>query len=327
MDQLPNNLSSWEVDEAVIIEVARVGVKLLVEHGQTSQQEPLRRRPPLERDRVGAHNRLMQDYFVERPFDLERGFPYFKQREDARHKLGFSPIQKCTSAIRQLAYGTSQDSWDEYLKMSEKASLDSFHNFCEGVAGANNDITVIEQSPVFDDIIDGVAPGSSFYANDVEYKYGYYLTDGIYPELATLVKEFSCPSEEKRIYFKKKQESARKDIERAFGVLKKRWCINSQPAQIWMKERLRNIMYTCLILHNMILEDSGKAICQEYDNDIQPVTALLSAEEKRANLQNIKNRDTHDNLRADLVEHLWNNHIINGNDDESNDEENEDYYD
>lgn len=66
-------------------------------------------------------------------------------------------------------------------------------------------------------------------------------------------------------------------------------------------------------LRNVILEDLGKAICQEYDNDIQPVTALLSAEEKQANLWNIKNIDTHDNLRADLVEHLWNNHIIDGN--------------
>ncbi|XP_022003799.1 uncharacterized protein LOC110901268 [Helianthus annuus] len=90
-----------------------------------------------------------------------------------------------------------------------------------GMAGANNDIAVLMSSNLFDDVIDEVEPDTSLYANDVEYKYGYYLTDGIYPEWATLVKTLSCPDDEKRLYFKKKQESARKDIERAFGVLKK----------------------------------------------------------------------------------------------------------
>ncbi|KAI3776597.1 hypothetical protein L1987_46383 [Smallanthus sonchifolius] len=91
-----------------------------------------------------------------------------------------------------------------------------------GVAGANNDINVLDQSPIFDDIIDGVAPGSSFIANDVEYEHVYYLADGIYPEYATFVKAYTSPIGEKRELFKKTQESARKDIERAFGVLKKK---------------------------------------------------------------------------------------------------------
>ncbi|XP_022041814.1 uncharacterized protein LOC110944458 [Helianthus annuus] len=90
-----------------------------------------------------------------------------------------------------------------------------------GMDVANNDIAVLQSSNLFDDVIDGVAPDTSFYANDIEYKYGYYLTDGIFPEWATFVKILSCLDDEKRMYFKKKQESARKDIERVFGVLKK----------------------------------------------------------------------------------------------------------
>ncbi|XP_022032575.1 uncharacterized protein LOC110933673 [Helianthus annuus] len=92
-----------------------------------------------------------------------------------------------------------------------------------GMAGTNNDIVVLQSSDLFDDVIDGVAPNTSFYANDVEYKYGYYLVDGIYPEWATLVKTLSCPDDENRLYYKKIQESARKDVERAFDVLKNRW--------------------------------------------------------------------------------------------------------
>ncbi|KAI3745329.1 hypothetical protein L1987_58440 [Smallanthus sonchifolius] len=34
------------------------------------------------------------------------------------------------------------------------------------VAGSYNDINVLDQSPVFDDIENSVAPGSSFIAND-----------------------------------------------------------------------------------------------------------------------------------------------------------------
>ncbi|GKA53202.1 ALP1-like protein [Tanacetum coccineum] len=63
-----------------------------------------------------------------------------------------------------------------------------------------------------------------FVANDVTYRSGYYLVYGIYPELAPLVKTIPEPSNEdqKRILYKQKLESARKDVEPAFGVLKKK---------------------------------------------------------------------------------------------------------
>ncbi|GJY83118.1 ALP1-like protein, partial [Tanacetum coccineum] len=58
--------------------------------------------------------------------------------------------------------------------------------------------------------------------------------DGIYPELAPLVKTILKPSDDdhKRILYKQKQEFARKDVERAFGVLKKKWAILANPARV-----------------------------------------------------------------------------------------------
>ena len=88
---------------------------------------------------------------------------------------------------------------------------------------------------------------ASFYANGNNYKAGYYLSDGIYPEYSTFVKSFTDPIDKKRKYFKKKQESARKDIERAFGVLKKRWKVLSFPSRYWDKERKHNVVYACII--------------------------------------------------------------------------------
>ncbi|GKC99829.1 ALP1-like protein, partial [Tanacetum coccineum] len=99
-------------------------------------------------------------------------------------------------------------------------------------------------------------------ANGVTYPWGYYLVDGIYPELLTFAKTNPEPSDDdhKRILYKQKQEAARKDVERAFGVLKKKWAILANPARPMKKKRKMNMMYTCIILHNMIRKDKGKPI-------------------------------------------------------------------
>ena len=64
-------------------------------------------------------------------------------------------------------------------------------------------------------------------------------------------------------YFKRKQESAQKDIERAFGVLQGRWGILQQPTRQMEIVKIQRIMYTCIILHNMILKDQKFAL-REY---------------------------------------------------------------
>ena len=45
---------------------------------------------------------------------IEEG-KYFFQKRDAVGRLGFSPLQKVTAAMRILAYGYSADSVNEYL--------------------------------------------------------------------------------------------------------------------------------------------------------------------------------------------------------------------
>ena len=55
--------------------------------------------------------------------------PYFKLKYDCTVKLGFSSYQKCTTAIRMLAYGVPDDLVDEYVRMSEFTSLEALR-FC-----------------------------------------------------------------------------------------------------------------------------------------------------------------------------------------------------
>ena len=76
--------------------------------------------------------------------------------------------------------------------------------------------------------------------------------------------------------------AARKDVERAFGVLKKRWRILGIPCRLWDKDQIGNVMYTCIILHNMILEDEGKAVVTYYDDD-DPQPGNVTDQEKAAN--------------------------------------------
>ena len=55
--------------------------------------------------------------------------------------------------------------------------------------------------------------------------------------------------------YTERQEWYRKDIERAFGVLQLRFKIVKQAARSWSSRKMGDIMYTCCILHNMILQD------------------------------------------------------------------------
>jgi hypothetical protein len=53
---------------------------------------------------------------------------YFTQREDVLGRLGLSPLQKCTIALRLLAYESATDLIDEYLKLaiSTADSIDEY---------------------------------------------------------------------------------------------------------------------------------------------------------------------------------------------------------
>nr|GEV23947.1 putative nuclease HARBI1 [Tanacetum cinerariifolium] len=109
------------------------------------------------------------------------------------------------------------------LKSIASQELWIWHAFF-GVAGSNNDVNIIRQSIIFNDLKFGKAPDVQFVAKDVTYNMGYYLTDGIYVEWFVLMKSISNPgvNDTKRIIYKNTHEAARKDVERAFDVLKEK---------------------------------------------------------------------------------------------------------
>jgi hypothetical protein len=55
---------------------------------------------------------------------------YFNLKVGATSKLGFTSCQKCTAAIRMLAYGVAGDLLDEYIRMSESGCHEAMYMFC-----------------------------------------------------------------------------------------------------------------------------------------------------------------------------------------------------
>ncbi|XP_047331326.1 putative nuclease HARBI1 [Impatiens glandulifera] len=131
--------------------------------------------------------------------------------------------------------------------------------------GSHNDINVLHRSPVFDDVLEGRVPDSNFVVNDNHYDKVYYLTDGIYPQWATFIQSITLPQTPKEKLFAKHQEAARKDVERAFGVLQARFAIICKPSLAWNRDVIRKIMMACIIMHNIIVEDERDTY-DGYDN-------------------------------------------------------------
>ncbi|XP_052622481.1 uncharacterized protein LOC128127820 [Lactuca sativa] len=101
----------------------------------------------------------------------------------------------------------------------------------------------------------------------------------------------------------------RLQVERAFGVLQSRWAIVRGPARSWQLKNIKDIMYTCIILHNMIVENEGNAI-SNWSDDVDPPIRVNRGLVEEVQYQIQRNSELRDNavhhvLRHDLMEHIW----------------------
>ena len=143
----------------------------------------------------------------------------------------------------------------------------------------------------------------------------YYLADGIYPDWITFVKTVSQPVTVMEKAFSQQQEAVRKDIERGFGVLQARFHIVQRPCRLWHRISLRNIMLSCIILHNMMVEqlksdepsdavagDNALAVVPAQEENSPPPASSDSAVERWLT---IKDAIAHRSMKAALIKHCY----------------------
>ena len=109
----------------------------------------------------------------------------------------------------------------------------------------------------------------------------YYFADGIYSLWSTFIKTIPTPQGTKRSLFVTTQESTRKDVEHAFGVLQTRFAIVRGPTHLWRIEALDYIRKACIILHNMIIEDerdANRAEDFDYEQVLESILIIVSHE-------------------------------------------------
>ncbi|CAL8169834.1 unnamed protein product [Prunus armeniaca] len=108
------------------------------------------------------------------------------------------------------------------------------------------------------------------------------------------------------------------------------WAIVRGPARMWRKEQLHSIMMTCIILHNMIVEDEDEdedldAESDDEDNcprtsrrararlayELEP-TITYDINRDRQTISDymvrhnrVRTSQVHHNLRNDLINHIW----------------------
>ena len=236
-----------------------------------------------------------------------RGFPGMLGSIDCMHWTW----KNCPVAWKGVFRGHKKES-TVILEAVASKDLWIWHAFF-GMPGSHNDINVLQRSPIFARLAEGEGPQVIYNINGNDYTMGYYLADGIYPSWATFVKTIPEPQGNKKKYFAKAQEACRKDVERAFGVLQARFAIIRQPARVWDEETLAVIMNACVIMHNMIVEDEG---IDEDDFNYDDMGEKVKISHARTpeldefiqNYKNIQDKETHTQLQADLIEHLWQHH-------------------
>jgi hypothetical protein len=78
--------------------------------------------------------------------------------------------------------------------------------------------------------------------------------DGIYPPIARFVKTVSHPIGSLAKLFAEWQEATRKDVERAFGVLTRKFQILAKPIEYWDLEDIKRIISGCILMRNMMVD-------------------------------------------------------------------------
>ena len=150
MDFVEKSHEIQAVEDAV-----RYIVNSTVEGDGNEGSRPRKKITYISRDRESANDRLIAEYFSNQSLydecqfrcrlrmrkhvfiiivdTLSLHYRFFQQNPDACMRQGATALQKCTVAIRMLAYGCAADQIDEYLKLGATTSKECLTHFVDGI--------------------------------------------------------------------------------------------------------------------------------------------------------------------------------------------------
>lgn len=187
--------------------------------------------------------------------NARRGFPGLFASWDCKHFIW----DKCP--VRLQGQHRGHHAGGKHTKILEAIADDTcffwFINF--GDPGSLNDLNVLAKSSIVGSLISGLLDikCDPYLLHGRRRDWMYFLADGIYPEWAMFVKTIphAVRQSPQQKFFAQRQEAVRKDIERAFGILVKKFHVLARPIRLWDETNIRNMLYTCVILHNMACEE------------------------------------------------------------------------
>jgi Plant transposon protein len=126
-----------------------------------------------------------------------------------------------------------------------------------GWAGSLNDLNIWDRSDLYKTMQNGIMAQDldfEFVINGETFTSVYWLVDMIYPALSRFVNSGEESVLEIVKFMKYWQEAARKDIERGFGVLQRKFHMIVKPFEFWFQDDIAAMCLTCVALHNMMVE-------------------------------------------------------------------------
>ena len=109
------------------------------------------------------------------------------------------------------------------------------------------------------------------------FKKSFVLMDGIYPLFSRFVRGIKEPLTAEEKAFTKWQEAVRKDIERAYGVLKGRFQFLERPILLMDLNDIASRVSTCLVLHNILVAD--RIMDGDYKARYDPAASVVLEEQ------------------------------------------------
>ena len=197
--------------------------------------------------------------------DLRNIFQFHELKHGKKGMLGsldcsHSPWKNCPVAWQQSFKGAKKMPTVVLEAMCDQHLW--FWHAAFGYSGALNDINIFNLSPLKESWIDGSFAAVELESglmphtiNNESFDQMCVLCDGIYPRHSRFVKAQPEPSTKAERKFTKWQESARKDIERAFGVLQGKFQCVCRPVTMMNSDRMSNMMSCSLIIHNWCVSD------------------------------------------------------------------------